>query len=483
MLISLVGGFLLLPPNIVVLNLPLLPPVNKDTVPALMALAILLSKPSREKLGFLPTAPIPLLLLVFLVAGAFLTALTNGDTVISGGRVLPGIESYDAFSDVLIALMMLLPFFFAHRFLAATDLHRLFLNVLVIAGLVYSLPALFEVRMSPQLNMWIYGYFPHEWIQHVRENGFRPVVFLKHGLWLSTFFSLSTLAAAGLARFGPETHRRRYLLAMIWLLITLVLTKSFGAVLITLLLVPPILFLGLRGQFLVAAFFSAVVLLYPMLRAVDVVPTEQIIETVETVAPDRSRSLAFRVRNEDMLLAKADERALFGWGGWGRQFIYGESGQSETISDGTWIVVMGRTGWTGYLGTFGLLTLPVILMAFRHRRFNLAPETAILAMILVANLIDLIPNSSITVLTWMMAGALWGRLALGTVTAEETSPADTPPQPSSPYSRQFRRRRRGGLPEPDQAAISADPPDPAPTGKTPTGKKRPVRHSRAEIIP
>ena len=64
------------------------------------------------------------------------------------------------------------------------------------------MPALFEVRFSPQLNIWIYGFFQHDFQQMIRGGSFRPIVFLPHGLWVALFF-LSTLVAA-----AALLHRR-----------------------------------------------------------------------------------------------------------------------------------------------------------------------------------------------------------------------------------------------------------------------------------
>ena len=96
--------------------------------------------------------------------------------------------------------MALLPLILARKFLARPTEHRTFLIVLCTSGLLYSLLALYEVRMSPQLNNMVYGFFPHSWRQHIRGNGFRPLVFLEHGLFLGIFLSTTVLAAFGLAR-------------------------------------------------------------------------------------------------------------------------------------------------------------------------------------------------------------------------------------------------------------------------------------------
>ena len=57
----------------------------------------------------------------------------------------------------------------------------------VASMLMYSVPMLAEERLSPQLHNWVYGYSPFSFIEHVRWNGYRPVVFLPQGLQLALF--------------------------------------------------------------------------------------------------------------------------------------------------------------------------------------------------------------------------------------------------------------------------------------------------------
>lgn len=73
------------------------------------------------------------------------------------------------------------------------------LKVLALACLAYSLLALWEVRMSPRLNREIYGFFGHSWSQHVRYGGYRPILFLNHGIWVP---SCSRLACWPRLHFG-----------------------------------------------------------------------------------------------------------------------------------------------------------------------------------------------------------------------------------------------------------------------------------------
>ena len=59
--------------------------------------------------------------------------------------------------------------------------------------------------------------------------------------------------------------------------------------------------------------------------------------TKSIVGEDRAGSLEFRLDNEDMLIARAMQRPLFGWGGWGRARVHDEDGKDISVTDGLWI--------------------------------------------------------------------------------------------------------------------------------------------------
>lgn len=434
---AVIGGYLLLPERTVI-DLPLLPPFNKHTVPILSVLVMLwlvvvpVSKASALP-GLLPRHPVPRLFLPLLVAGAFLTVMTNGDTLVYGATVRQGLRPYDGFSEILNAIMMLLPLLVARKYLADAQSHRLLLKVFCVAGLAYSLLALFEIRMSPQLNNLVYGFFPHSWAQHVRGGGYRPLVFLGHGLLLAIFFFATISAALGLSRLYPE-RRGAFLLAALWLLGTLFLSKSLGGWIIALALAPIVLFLGVRSQLIVAAVIAGLFLSYPVARSSGLIPIGWISEQAARISADRAASLQTRLDNEDRMLAKAEERPLFGWGGWGRSRVYNEQGNDITIADGLWIIVLGVNGWVGYVTRFGLLAAPIFILLLKSRRSEIGMESSVLAIIMAGNLVDMIPNSSITPLTWLIAGALWGRLELGAEASQTVKP-DVPLRSAPGYRR------------------------------------------------
>jgi hypothetical protein len=177
------------------------------------------------------------------------------------------------------------------------------------------------------------------------------------------------------------------------------------------------------------------------------------VSLAEEISEQRARSLEFRFDNEDLLLERANERPVFGWGPFGRNRVYDELGRDQSVVDGAWIVAIGQGGWIGYIGRFGLLTLPIILLALRRRSYGIEIATAVLCLVLVANVIDMIPNGTQSPITWLIVGALLGRLELGHQSNsvadraapspgfEEAEPAFAQ-RPVSPYTRQSVQHRR-----------------------------------------
>lgn len=420
--VSVLAGYLLLP-ELYYFDFPMIPTLNKHSIPAIVALVIVLVSRKRNDLhvlpGWIPKAFLPRLLLATLVFSTFLTVMTNPDPVPFAAGFFPALRPYDAMAMILILLVALIPFLLARKFLAHPDQQKMLLRFFVMAGALYAFLALYEVRMSPQISNMVYGFFPHSFEQHIRNGGFRPVVLLSHGLWLAIFFAGTIVGAFSLARASEGSEYRKYFVVGIWLLMTLSLSNSLGALAIVVLLLPIAIFAGTRMQVMICAGIAIVVLSYPALRGAGLVPIDGVLAWAQGVNPERAASLAFRLASEDLLLSRAQERPLFGWGGFGRNLVFDEFGVARTVTDGYWIDVVGQGGWARYLAEFGLLSLPPIAAAVAYRRSQFGFETTGLMLILIANLIDLIPNATITPLTWLVVGALWGRIELGRVSQSE----------------------------------------------------------------
>lgn len=459
---SILAGYLFLPERVNV-NLPLLPTLDKATIPGFTAAVLVWLTVRRDRAaaalrsgraGEAGTEPrgkppargssiVTNTLLLLLVAAPLLYFVNNRAPVMNGAVLQPGIRLYDVASLTMVAVIMVMPFFLARRYLATPEAQRYLLVALVVGGLFYSALMLIEIRMSPQLHRWIYGFHPHSWRQHIRGDGFRPMVFLEHGLRVAIFVAMSVLAALALWRARDGRQPLSWLAAAVWIFGVLFLARSLGAFLLVLLIAPAALFLGLRGQLLLAAVTAVTVMLYPMLRGAGLVPTEQLVGWAQLIDEERADSLAFRFENEDLLLGRANQKPLFGWGGMGRNMILDDRyGRSVAIPDGVWVIVMGQQGWIGYIATFGLVCMPLILIFWRRRTVRPDLITAGLALVLAINLLDMLPNSSLVPITWLIAGALMGRYETGRAPAPapEEAPESAPPPRRSIYARDFSRR-------------------------------------------
>ena len=409
LLVVLISGYLLLPPPPAGFDFPLMPPLTKETIPSLTALAICLMM-YRGRLELLPTHWLARLLMLVFVLSPVATVLTNMDPVQFGNTTLPALRLREGVAQSINQILLAAPFLLARNFLRTGDDLRDLIWAMMLAGLAYSLPMLLEVRLSPQLNIWIYGYFQHSFEQMIRGEGFRPIVFLYHGLWAAFFMMTAVLAAITVARAATGGKTLLWWGAAAYLGAVLVMCKSLAALLYGLAFAPVLALLALRMQVRVAVLIASLVLAYPAMKALDLMPEERMLAAAESVDAERAYSLRFRFENENVLLERAMERPVFGWGTWGRNQLHDPvSGEILTTTDGRWIITVGVYGWAGLLAEFGLLLLPIFLVRWRGgQAAALPPWVGGVAIILAVNAVDMVPNATLTPMTWLFAGALLG---------------------------------------------------------------------------
>ena len=129
----------------------------------------------------------------------FITSLSNG------------LGPYDGVSAVAEqAVVWGVPYLLGRAYVSDLAGLREMAVALVLAGLVYVPLCLFEIRMSPQLHRIFYGFHPHEFVQHIRYGGYRPMVFMQHGLMVATLMGTADAArAVPLARPLPDARVAR----------------------------------------------------------------------------------------------------------------------------------------------------------------------------------------------------------------------------------------------------------------------------------
>jgi hypothetical protein len=284
---------------------------------------------------------------------------------------------------------------------------------MAVGGLIYCPFAIIEMRMSPQFHQWVYGYNTGDFIQTIRYGGYRPKVFMLHGLVVARFFLMATVALFALCKtrrnlFGVPIHLWAW-----FQLVVLVLCRSTGAAIQAVIGVIFVSFVKPKRQLLFASVLSLATLLYPVLRATDVFPVAGVLDFSRVFGADREQSMAFRFENEDRLFARARERIWFGWGN-GRCRVYDETGTDISITDGYWIISLGVAGVVGFFTSFGSL-LGLVLLG-RRRLAAQAEGTEKSQLAAIALLIglagtDLIPNGLPSVTAYLLSGALGRRLA------------------------------------------------------------------------
>jgi hypothetical protein len=395
---------------------PYLPAFDKHNLAYVCILvACLLRYPSR--VTKLPREKWIVVLALLVLAGSVVTALSNKDSLTLGnaGQIfIPGLTVKDGFFMGLTNFVeTFLPFYIGYAlFRKREDLDKLIAG-LAIAGLIYIPFALVELRMSPQWHRWVYGYGQSAFDQTIRWGGYRPMVFMSHGLALARFFVVALFALVILGK----TRRRLRGLSVRWLawiqFLVLVACKSTGAVVLAVAGLPVLLFAKPKRQLQVAAVLAWITVLYPALRLSGIFPVGSMLEAAGALQSERAGSLAFRFVNEDALLARARERIVFGWGEYGRNVVRDEEGKDQSVLDGHWIIRLGVNGIVGFVTTFGPLLIPVLWARRRLRNIsNRGDQVAIagVAFTLTILSLDLIPNGLWACYPFFIAGALTRRI-------------------------------------------------------------------------
>lgn len=283
------------------------------------------------------------------------------------------------------------------------------LGIGIISGALIYVPfCLYEIKMSPQLHAMVYGYFQHAFDQTIRSGGYRPMVFMTHGLTLALFMLSATVFACLMWRSRELSRGLRY--SPIVLGVTFVLLKSTGA--LALGFVGGIAFLTaqITKSRLPLLLLAIVPIIYVPVRTNGVWAGDSLVQFVAAnISEDRGKSLEFRLMNENALVQKAFQRFWFGWGGWARSFVHNEETGKDSVPDGLWIIALGERGVVGLLGLGGLALIPIIRFALLFspsKSLQWAPVTAGVYVLALAT-IDSLPNVGlVSPIYFMIVGGL-----------------------------------------------------------------------------
>lgn len=405
-------GTTLFLPEVVNFDAPGVPELDKHAIAALCILVgLFVTAKGRQRLREARAGrgiDLVAVALLFQITG---TVLTNRDTQVFGSTVLRGHVPSDILSlEIGVILNSVAQFVIGRVLVRSTEDAKDLLKAFVIAGLFYLPLCLVELRLSPQFHNWIYGFQQHDFAQVRRAGGWRPMVFMRHGLALSLFMFAAAVAAWACFKARVRVIGISALPIALVLTLLLPLLNSLGALVYALVAIPVVLVLGARSQMWFAVMLSAMFIAYPAVRPTPLFPREEIVNFAAQIRQDRAASLDYRFGNEEVLIEHALERPWFGWGSYGRFNVYSESGRQQTVTDGAWIIMLGSAGIFGLIIRFCMLQLPIFSALRRFQKVSpdqrkLLAATALLAAFYT---FDLLPNGLFNPLPTFLSGCVMG---------------------------------------------------------------------------
>ncbi len=405
-IVSVVGGVLLLPAA--VYDFAPFPAYTKNLSIALsVVIGDRFCRPRDRKPLRLNAYDIPMLLWCFISPLA--SSLSNGLSL-----------SY-AFLSALTVYLGWGAVYWAGRkhFSEPSSLHEL-ARAIVIGGLVYVPLLLFELRMSPQLSNIFYGFFPHMFLQHIRYGGWRPIVFMEHGLmvamWMSASFTIAfwfwkTKAVSRVA--GVRTG-----LVAASLFVLAVFTRSASAWVFVSLAIVSIWCFSVYGS---AAPFRVMVLaipVYMIFRLGNVLSREVLEGLLARVLDDeRVGSFGIRLVQEELFGLRALERPLFGWGHMGRAWPVDAYSGRPMISmvDSLFTILFSTRGVFGIIAVYSAMLIgPWRVFGSFNRSRRVSGDKAadvdrtaiILSIVVVFAMVDSLMNGFVNPAYLLCAGAL-----------------------------------------------------------------------------
>ncbi len=419
---SIIGAWLLLPPASIPLSgLPDYDKMMAATVGIL--LGTLIFQPNRL-LEFRPRW-FDLPMLCWCIA-PLISSLQNG------------LGPYDGLSGSLSCIVRwALPYLIGRLYLGEPEGLRELTIGIIFGGIAYVPAILLELRLSPFLKGMVYGMY--QW-EGVRYGAYRPFVFLTTGLELGMWMTAVSLTAVWIWRCGALKQIGALSfgsLVLPALLVVTVLCRSGGALI---LLLGGLFVLWSCTRFNSKLPFYALLLIAPAYYSVRV-PNfwsgDNLVNIIETLDATRAQSLGYRFYCENLLIRKAMQQPLWGWGGWGRNRVVGPDGRDQAVTDGIWIIYLGYFGCFGLFSWTTVMLLPPWLFLVRHpvqqwKTYTVGPMVVIAAF-LGLYMIDCLLNGFLNLVYVVASGGLIGTLPMNSqrrISIQDSSERGQLPWPS-----------------------------------------------------
>ena len=313
-------------------------------------------------------------------------------------------------------------------------LHRM----MAISITIFTLPILYEIRMSPQISNMFYGFNPDavghgvpvgrlpsaRHLQHRDPPGVVPAVLHDH--------DDGDDAGQSAHRTHSDARALRRICSRFW---------SFASRRVRL-STPQSWFRWWSLRHLVVCcgwrrIVTIVFVVYPAPRFYELIPTDAIVDLFTKISQDRADSLKYRFDMEKGMLDWVAKRPWWGWGGYSRGFVHDlKSGANLSIPDGSVIISLSIHGGVGFLTFFfpyvwALLRAPRFIKRMKSRTDRILISALCLNGAVV--LLDLAFNSSFFPIYMFLLGAIYG-LCPGIVAEEARTELLEAYASGSPYA-------------------------------------------------
>ncbi|NQE37322.1 O-antigen ligase domain-containing protein [Microcoleus asticus] len=332
-----------------------------------------------------------------------------------------------------------LPYFLGRLYVGSLDGLRQLAIGMVAGGLAYIPFTLIEGVKGPILHQMIYGVNAFEdWGQARRLGGWRPVVFMQHGLMVGVWMMTAALIAVWLWQTGviKKFMGRNIKILAIILTIAFLLCRSTGAYSLFAMALLVLFSAKWFRTSLPLLFIIGYIVFYLYVAASGQFSSKDVMDFITPIfGEERAASLKFRFDMEEILGEKARQNFLFGWGDSGGNRVYDQSGKDISVTDSLWIIAFGVNGAVGLVSLFSSLLLPVIVFCvFKYpaRTWSnpkVAPA-AVLGVALTMYVFDCVLNAMTNPIFAMIAGGISG-LVLKAPESLKTKKTSSPPRRQS----------------------------------------------------
>lgn len=379
--------------------IPLLPPYDKVSASCYAILLATLVYDTSRITTFKPGwLDVPMLIWCLC---PILSQVTNGGSPIS-----------PTFSQIIT---WGLPYVVGRLYFGSLDGLRQLAIGMFAGGLAYIPFTLIEGVKGPILHQMVYGVNAFEdWGQARRMGGWRPVVFMQHGLMVGVWMMTAALIGVWLWQTGTlkKFQGRNIKTLVIVLTIAFFLCRSTGAYSLFAFALIVLFSAKFFRTSLPLLFIIGYIVFYLYIAASGQFSSHDVIDFITQIfGEERASSLKFRFDMEEILGAKARQAFLFGWGDSGGNRVYNEYGQDISVTDSLWILAFGVHGVVGLASLFSSLLLPVVvfcLSKYPARTWahpKVAPA-AVLAVSLTMYVFDCVLNAMVNPIFAVIAGGL-----------------------------------------------------------------------------